>query len=65
MNFVDVRDAGDRLAGLASMAGIERLTRPDAAKLEGAITGRALYDGRIDAKAALALLNGASTGAPA
>jgi len=42
--------------GLASMADIERLTRPDAAKLEGAITGRALYDGRIDPKAALALL---------
>jgi phosphoribosylformimino-5-aminoimidazole carboxamide ribotide isomerase len=51
--------------GLASMADIERLTRPEAAKLEGAITGRALYDGRIDAKAALALLNGASTGVPA
>ena len=42
--------------GLASMADIERLTHPDAAKLEGAITGRALYDGRIDAAAALALL---------
>ena len=27
--------------------------------LEGAITGRALYDGRLDAKAALALLSGA------
>ena len=40
--------------GLASMADIERLTRPDAAKLEGAIAGRALYDGRIDPKAALA-----------
>jgi phosphoribosylformimino-5-aminoimidazole carboxamide ribotide isomerase len=44
--------------GLASIADIERLTRPDAAKLEGAIAGRALYDGRIDAKAALALLAG-------
>jgi phosphoribosylformimino-5-aminoimidazole carboxamide ribotide isomerase len=42
--------------GLASMADIERLTRPDAAKLEGAISGRALYDGRVDPKAALALL---------
>ncbi len=42
--------------GLASMADIERLSRPDAAKLEGAITGRALYDGRIDPKQALALL---------
>jgi phosphoribosylformimino-5-aminoimidazole carboxamide ribotide isomerase len=42
--------------GLASMADIERLLQPDAAKLEGAISGRALYDGRIDPKAALALL---------
>ena len=42
--------------GLASMADIERLCAPDAAILEGAITGRALYDGRIDPKAALARL---------
>jgi phosphoribosylformimino-5-aminoimidazole carboxamide ribotide isomerase len=42
--------------GLASMADIERLAQPDAQKLEGAITGRALYDGRIDAKKALARL---------
>jgi phosphoribosylformimino-5-aminoimidazole carboxamide ribotide isomerase len=47
--------------GLASMADIERLTRPDAAKLAGAITGRALYDGRIDAKAALGLLQASAT----
>ena len=40
--------------GLASMADIERLCAPDAAILEGAITGRALYDGRIDPGAALA-----------
>lgn len=42
--------------GLASMADIERLVAPDAQLLAGAITGRALYDGRIDAKAALALV---------
>jgi phosphoribosylformimino-5-aminoimidazole carboxamide ribotide isomerase len=42
--------------GLASMADIERMTEPDAAKLEGAIAGRALYDGRIDPKAALKML---------
>jgi phosphoribosylformimino-5-aminoimidazole carboxamide ribotide isomerase len=42
--------------GLASMADIERLSRPECLILEGAITGRALYDGRIDPKAALALL---------
>jgi phosphoribosylformimino-5-aminoimidazole carboxamide ribotide isomerase len=44
--------------GLASMADIERLALPDAAKLEGAISGRALYDGRIDATEALATLAG-------
>jgi len=43
--------------GLASMADIERLMQPDAAKLLGAISGRALYDGRIDPKAALAMLS--------
>ncbi len=42
--------------GIASMADIERLMAPDAAILEGAITGRALYDGRLDAGAALARL---------
>ena len=42
--------------GLASMADIERMVQPDAAVLEGAISGRALYDGRIDPAEALALL---------
>ena len=42
--------------GLASMDDIRRLLRPDCSILEGAITGRALYDGRIDASEALALL---------
>ena len=42
--------------GLASMADIDRLAGPDAAHLEGAISGRALYDGRIDAREALARL---------
>ena len=42
--------------GLASMADIERLTEPDCRILEGAISGRAIYDGRIDPKAALARL---------
>jgi phosphoribosylformimino-5-aminoimidazole carboxamide ribotide isomerase len=31
---------------------------PDAKKLEGAISGRALYDGRIDPQEALAILRG-------
>ena len=42
--------------GLGSMADIERLTEPDCAGLAGAISGRALYDGRIDAADALARL---------
>jgi len=46
--------------GLASMADIERLTQPDCAVLEGAISGRALYDGRIDSREALALLRAAA-----
>jgi phosphoribosylformimino-5-aminoimidazole carboxamide ribotide isomerase len=47
--------------GLASLDDIERLTKPDCAILEGAITGRALYDGRLDAKAALSLINARKT----
>ncbi len=42
--------------GLASLADIERLAEPDCAILEGAICGRALYEGRIDPAAALAIL---------
>ncbi|WP_182087184.1 1-(5-phosphoribosyl)-5-[(5-phosphoribosylamino)methylideneamino]imidazole-4-carboxamide isomerase [Aureimonas sp. ME7] len=44
--------------GLASMADIERLASPEATILEGAISGRALYDGRIDPAEALARLRG-------
>lgn len=44
--------------GLASMDDIEIMTRPDMQVLEGAISGRALYDGRIDPAEALALLKG-------
>lgn len=44
--------------GLASMDDIEMLASPDAALLEGAISGRALYDGRIDPKQALLTLRG-------
>ncbi|HEX2257302.1 MAG TPA: 1-(5-phosphoribosyl)-5-[(5-phosphoribosylamino)methylideneamino]imidazole-4-carboxamide isomerase [Afifellaceae bacterium] len=45
--------------GLASLDDVRRLTEPDAAILEGAIAGRALYDGRLDARQALALLEAA------
>ena len=39
--------------GLASIEDVHRLLEPDCAVLAGAITGRALYDGRIDPKEAL------------
>lgn len=42
--------------GLASIEDIERLTQPDCEVLEGAISGRALYDGRLDPAEALALI---------
>lgn len=48
--------------GLAGIGDIEQLIKPDYAILEGAIAGRALYDGRLDAAEALALLNSAGKG---
>jgi phosphoribosylformimino-5-aminoimidazole carboxamide ribotide isomerase len=42
--------------GLASLDDVRALTAPGAKKLAGAIAGRALYDGRLDAAAALALV---------
>ena len=42
--------------GLAGFGDVEALLRPEYAMLEGAITGRALYDGRLDARAAIALI---------
>jgi phosphoribosylformimino-5-aminoimidazole carboxamide ribotide isomerase len=50
--------------GLASLADIERLLEPDCARLAGAITGRALYDGRIDPAEALALIRRRAALAP-
>ncbi|WP_448149645.1 1-(5-phosphoribosyl)-5-[(5-phosphoribosylamino)methylideneamino]imidazole-4-carboxamide isomerase [Labrys miyagiensis] len=46
--------------GLASIADVERMMQPDAALLEGAIAGRALYDHRLDPQEALALLKRAA-----
>lgn len=43
--------------GLAGMEDIERLASAEARVLEGAISGRALYDGRIDPEAALRCLS--------
>jgi phosphoribosylformimino-5-aminoimidazole carboxamide ribotide isomerase len=42
--------------GFASLDDVKALLEPRAKKLEGAIAGRALYDGRIDPAEALALL---------
>src|SRR5438128_144548 len=54
--------------GLASLDDVRALLAPRAKKLAGAIAGRALYDGRLDAAAALALIRGArqarATGQP-
>jgi phosphoribosylformimino-5-aminoimidazole carboxamide ribotide isomerase len=49
--------------GFASIADVEALLQPRASKLEGAISGRALYDGRVDPAAALALIKSARAAA--
>jgi phosphoribosylformimino-5-aminoimidazole carboxamide ribotide isomerase len=46
--------------GLASIDDIRRLLEPDCAILDGAISGRALYDGRLDADVALRLIREAA-----
>ena len=46
--------------GLAGLADVAALLQPDYSMLAGAIAGRALYDGRLDAGAALAMLAAAS-----
>jgi len=45
--------------GLASIEDVQALLQPRARKLAGAIAGRALYDGRLDAGQALALARAA------
>jgi len=45
--------------GLASIDDVKALLEPRARKLEGAIAGRALYDGRLDAAEALKLIRDA------
>ena len=49
--------------GLASIADIKAMLEPRAKKLEGAIAGRALYDGRLDAAEALKLIRAARVAA--
>ncbi len=46
--------------GLASIDDVAALLRPEHRRLAGAITGRALYDGRLDPAAALALIRAAT-----
>jgi len=49
--------------GLASIEDIRAMLAPRARKLEGAIAGRALYDGRLNAAEALGLIRSARGGA--
>jgi phosphoribosylformimino-5-aminoimidazole carboxamide ribotide isomerase len=49
--------------GLASIEDVKAMLAPRAKKLEGAIAGRALYDGRLDTGAALALIRDARAAA--
>lgn len=49
--------------GFASIDDVRALLEPRTKKLEGAISGRALYDGRIDPAEALALIRRARTAA--
>jgi phosphoribosylformimino-5-aminoimidazole carboxamide ribotide isomerase len=49
--------------GFASIEDVKALLRPRAGKLAGAIAGRALYDGRLDPAAALALIRSARAAA--
>jgi phosphoribosylformimino-5-aminoimidazole carboxamide ribotide isomerase len=49
--------------GFASIDDVRALLAPPAGKLAGAIAGRALYDGRLDAVAALALIRNARAAA--
>jgi phosphoribosylformimino-5-aminoimidazole carboxamide ribotide isomerase len=45
--------------GLASIEDVKQMLEPRAAKLEGAIAGRALYDGRLDPAEALGMIRAA------
>jgi len=49
--------------GFASIDDVRALLAPEAKKLAGAIAGRALYDGRLDASAALAMIRHARAAA--
>lgn len=68
VDWDETLDLADKIAipiiasgGLASLADVEVLTSQRARKIAGAITGKALYDGRLDPKTALELLARART----
>ena len=46
--------------GFASLDDVRELLKPERARLAGAISGRALYDGRLDAREALAMMRAAA-----
>ena len=48
--------------GLASIEDVKQLLEPRATKLQGAIAGRALYDGRLDPAEALRMVRAARVG---
>ena len=50
--------------GLASLDDVKAMLSPRAKKLAGAISGRALYDGRLDPAQAIALIKAAAQGGP-
>jgi len=45
--------------GLASIEDVQRLLEPDCERLAGALSGRALYDGRLDPTEVLELIKSA------
>jgi phosphoribosylformimino-5-aminoimidazole carboxamide ribotide isomerase len=70
LNFDATIALADRIAipviasgGFASIDDVKALLAPRAKKLAGAIVGRALYDGRLDPAAALALVRSARAAA--
>ena len=71
VNVADTRALADAVTipviasgGVASLDDISALLKVESAGIEGAIIGRALYDGRVDASQALALVGAAQAASP-
>jgi phosphoribosylformimino-5-aminoimidazole carboxamide ribotide isomerase len=67
LDMTGTRDLAEALSipviasgGLASIEDVKELMQPENRKIAGAITGRALYDGRLDAREALEVFKGHS-----